>query len=225
MDQSPNHLATSQVSQATNFHEEEYSNYIDSSDIVVEYYKNTKVSGLEKYFLQIDNWLEKDFSQNETNNKPLVIQAEEGFGKKTLLVKWMEYHQENAQKPHPDITLLHFASNGGNNANFYFAIYRFLNKLRELLDIRQKVELLEEKLRVYFQYWLNVCSNSLTKQVLDDKQDTYDKIILVIEGTDKFIDQQTNSEALVSYWLPKFFPNRIRVIVTADQGSEALKYF
>lgn len=87
------------------------------------------------------------------------------------------------------------------------------------------MELLEEKLRVYFQYWLNVCSNSLTKQVLDDKQDTYDKIILVIEGIDKFIDQQTNSEALVSYWLPKFFPNRIRVIVTADQGSEALKYF
>ena len=27
------------------------------------------------------------------DNKPLVIQAEGGVGKKTLLVKWFEYHQ------------------------------------------------------------------------------------------------------------------------------------
>lgn len=62
----------------------------------------------------------------------------------------MEYHQEKSRNQFPDIILPHFASTGGNNANYYFAIYRMLNKLRELLDIKQKVELLEEKLRIYF---------------------------------------------------------------------------
>lgn len=32
------------------------------------------------------------------NNKPLIIEAEEGIGKKTLVVKWMEYHQANSKK-------------------------------------------------------------------------------------------------------------------------------
>lgn len=49
--------------------------------------------GLEKYFLHIEEWLKRDFSEIDiVQNTPLVLQAEEGVGKKTLLVKWMEYH-------------------------------------------------------------------------------------------------------------------------------------
>jgi hypothetical protein len=48
---------------------------------------------------------------------------------------------------------------GGNNSNYFYAIYRILVKLRELLNIGQKVELLEEKLRKYFAYWLDVCNS------------------------------------------------------------------
>jgi hypothetical protein len=39
---------------------------------------------------------------------------------------------------------------------YNFAIYRFLIKLREMLKINQKVELIEEKARNYFSYWLDV---------------------------------------------------------------------
>lgn len=53
----------------------------------------------------------------------------------------------------------------------------------------------------------------------------YNKVILLIEGIDHFIDYQTEMEAVVAFWLPKYFPDKIRVIVTADQGSEALNYF
>jgi hypothetical protein len=46
---------------------------------------------LERYFLQIEDWLKDETAENT----PLVIEADEGVGKKTLLVKWMEYHKQN----------------------------------------------------------------------------------------------------------------------------------
>ena len=39
----------------------------------------------------IEDWLKDE----KSDNTPLVIQADEGVGKKTLLVKWMEYHKQN----------------------------------------------------------------------------------------------------------------------------------
>lgn len=53
----------------------------------------------------------------------------------------------------------------------------------------------------------------------------YDKVILLIEGIDQFVDQETGLEAGVAFWLPKYFPERVRVICTADKDSEAFKYF
>lgn len=60
----------------------------------------------------------------------MVIVANEGVGKKTLLVKWMEFHQQNDNPKQPNIILPHFATTGGNNSNYFFAIYQFLIKLR-----------------------------------------------------------------------------------------------
>ena len=81
-----------------------------------------------------------DVSNEE--NKPLVIQADGGVGKKTLLVKWYEYHQSlKGTRKNNDLIILHFAPTGGNNSNYFYAIYRILIKLREELNIDQKVEL------------------------------------------------------------------------------------
>ncbi|EAS04845.2 Sm protein (macronuclear) [Tetrahymena thermophila SB210] len=206
------------------YSEQEYSNYIDSSDVVIQIYKNSSAVGLEKYFLKIEEWLDRPLNSQE-ENKPYVIEADEGVGKKTLLVKWMEYHETKKKKRYPDIILSHFASSGGNNANYFFAIYRILNKLREALDIQQKVELLEEKLRKYFSYWLNHCSDKLEKQLKYGEKVNYDKVIIIIEGIDQFIDQQYNKEANVAFWLPKFFPEHIKLIVTCDKSSQANSYF
>jgi hypothetical protein len=148
-------------------------------------------------------------------NRPLVINAEEGVGKKTLLVKWMEYHRKVTKSKFDDLIIAHFATTGGNNANFYYAIYKILTKLRDKFDIEQKVELLEEKLRIYFDYWLGVCNDKLKyttthhhrtssfphfrrRQIVNDSM-----IILIFEGIDAFHDLDTGEESLVSFWLPK----------------------
>lgn len=56
----------------------------------MEYYKNQSSYGLEKYYIEIENWLNKKLP--EDRNVPLVIEADEGIGKKTLIVKWINYH-------------------------------------------------------------------------------------------------------------------------------------
>lgn len=90
-----------------------------------------------------------------------MIEGDGGVGKKTLLVKWFEYHQSVKAKNTRDLTILHFATTGGNNSNYFYAIYRILIKLREELNIGQKVELHEEKIRKYFSYWLDVCNQRI----------------------------------------------------------------
>lgn len=90
----------------------------------------------------IEEWLNLDVPTEQ--NKPLVIQAEGGVGKKTLLVNWYEYHRSlKGIKKNNDLIILHFATTGGNNSNYFYALYRILIKLREELNIDQKVELHE----------------------------------------------------------------------------------
>jgi hypothetical protein len=98
--------------------------------------------------------------------------------------------------------------------------------LREALKINQTVDLLEEKIRKYFAYWLDICSSEIQKQqVIYCSQDIYSKIVIVIEGVDKFTDFETGKEANIAFWLPEFFPKNVKVICTVDENSESLEYF
>ena len=50
------------------------------------------------------------------------------------------------------------------------------------------------------------------------------KIIMIIEGLDKFVEHDSEEESIIKFWLPKFFPKRVKVIVTADKGSKSFAY-
>ncbi len=67
-----------------------------TSEMIIEYYNRRKTQDLENYFIQIEEWLNRDVSAHD--NKPLIIDTDVGVEKKTLLVKWMAYHQENTNK-------------------------------------------------------------------------------------------------------------------------------
>jgi hypothetical protein len=43
-----------------------------------------------------------------------------------------------------------------------------------------------------------------------------DKIIIIIEGVDKFIDLETGKEANIAFWLPEKFPKNIKVICSVS---------
>ena len=43
--------------------------------------------------------------------------------------------------------------------------------------------------------------------------------MIIIEGVDLFIDNETGREANIAFWLPEIFPKNVKVIVTASKGS------
>ena len=47
---------------------------------------------------------------------------------------------------------------------------------------------------------------------------------MIIEGLDKFVEHDSEEESIIKFWLPKFFPKRVKVIVTADKGSKSFAY-
>ncbi len=107
--------------------------------------------------------------QKAEDNKPLLIEAEDGFGKKALLVNWMNYHAEReattqvhySDKKFKDVVVPHFASVGGNSQNYFYSIYKILVKLRDIFNIKYKVELLEDKIRKYFPFWLDLFQSKI----------------------------------------------------------------
>jgi len=50
------------------------------------------------------------------------------------------------------------------------------------------------------------------------------QIILVIEGVEGFIDPETREESSLKFWLPRVFPSRVKVIISASPGSRSAKY-
>ena len=82
-----------------------------------------------------------------------------------------------------------------------------------------KVELLEEKIRKNFSYWLDLCSKKAEKSVVYDG-----KIIIILEGLEYFKDFETKRESNIKFWLPKFFPKNVRIIVTASKESKSIEY-
>lgn len=85
---------------------------------------------------------------------------------------------------------------------------------------------MEEKLRRYFAYWLELSNKELDQQIVKDAKIIYDKVILIFEGIDHFREQNDlYSEANVAFWLPRIFPKRIKVIVTAEGSSAAMTHF
>lgn len=49
-------------------------------------------------------------------------------------------------------------------------------------------------------------------------------IILVLEGIDNFHDEDSKNDSALKFWLPKFFPERIRVILTTNPKSKSKEY-
>ena len=91
--------------------------------------------------------------------------------------------------------------------------------MREIFNIKMKVELLEEKIRKNFSYWLDLCSKKADKSVVYDG-----KIIIVLEGLEYFKDFETQRESNIKFWLPKSFPKNVRIIVTASKDSKSFEH-
>ena len=56
---------------------------------------------------------------------------------------------------------MHFASAGSNDSNYFYSLYQLIIKLKESLKLKQNVDLLEENIRKFFSYWLDIASSEV----------------------------------------------------------------
>ncbi|CAD8114961.1 unnamed protein product [Paramecium primaurelia] len=170
--------------------------------------------GLEQFHFRIEEQFYK-----VKQNKVLLIHEKEGDDLQTMIAYWIQEHQQRNR----DLIIPYFVEH--ENQNHYYAIYYILTKLRAVFNITQKVELESEKLKQYFEYWLNLCSRELGNQLYSDCKVAYKRVyyivllrvIIVIQGIDKYY---SGGEVRVSSWLPKILPDNIKLIASARFGMK-----
>ncbi|CAD8192999.1 unnamed protein product [Paramecium octaurelia] len=190
------------------------------SDVILEKCLTMmRPEGLEQFHFRIEEQFYK-----VKQNKVLLIHEKEGDDLQTMIAYWIQEHQQRNR----DLIIPYIVEH--ENQNHYYAIYYILTKLRAVFNITQKVELESEKLKQYFEYWLNLCSRELGNQLYSDCKVAYKRVyhivllrvIIVIQGIDKFY---SGGEVRVSSWLPKILPDNIKLIASARFGSKAYEYY
>lgn len=136
----------------------------------------------EKQYLEVEDFIYSSIGKKE-DNKPLTLVFNNDKESRHFVTSYVSYHQKQNEEGCRNIIIPYFTSSEGAMSNYCQAIYNFIVKLRERLNINQKVELVEEKLRKYFPYQLEICHETIKQQVFEDV-----KIILIIEGVDRFRD-------------------------------------
>lgn len=105
---------------------------------MLDHYQSKKVwAGQEKHIHKINGWLEED------TQRPLVFKTEPGCGMKSILSQWEKgVRLSNHTKKEKILTIMHFASGGSNDSNYFYSLYQIITKLKEALKLKQNVDLL-----------------------------------------------------------------------------------
>ncbi|CAK67217.1 unnamed protein product (macronuclear) [Paramecium tetraurelia] len=129
--------------------------------------------GLEQFHFRIE---EQFYKVKVEQNKVVLIEEKEGDDLQTMIAYWIQEHQQRNNKERSNYSifcgarelesllchLLHFNQIKSNSNE---QIGRFQYPI--------KVELESEKLKQYFEYWLNLCSRELSNQLYSDCKITY----------------------------------------------------
>ncbi|CAD8095003.1 unnamed protein product [Paramecium primaurelia] len=180
-----------------------------SDQIVESCLKHPIPDGLDQFKFKIEEWLYK-----QKQNKALFICEEEGNDIQCLISYWMKGLNK-------DIVIPYFVEH--ENQNYQYAIFYVLSRLKTIFNISQKVEIEGEKLKQFFQYWLEFYSREIQNQVFSDSKCVYKRLILIFQGIDRFRDQ--NGEVRASYWLPRVLPENVKLIVTGKTESKAYEQY
>lgn len=193
-----------------------YTEHISISELQMNHYKTKKSFTTPSHFHKIETWLETPTLQNA----PLIIKTSKNQSQKTFLTNWIYHHLKNSQKTYKDVIIPNFVNYQTKQSSQFYIIYNTITKLREIFNIKRNVDNSEENLRMNFQYWLDLVNRKIMKNPYFDGD-----LIVVIEGAHLILDGDKGLENNLKFWLPKFFPERVRFIISLEQGSFNFEYF
>lgn len=149
--------------------------------------------GGEKYFQQIEEHLAQ-------KRMPLVLVGEAGIGKTALLANWgLHYRRE-----HTDVkVLMHFIGASTIAGDWAAMLRRIMGELQEQFDLQGEIPEDSDSLRETFSDWLFKASQK-------------GKIVLILDALNQLEDKQGAQELT---WLPREFPENVRVILSTLPGK------
>lgn len=93
-------------------------------------------------------------------------------------------------------------------------------KLKQIFNLDCQIPIKEQLLRKKFSQIMELANERLEKSVIFDQQ-----ILIIIENIECVKEDELDRESLIKYWLPKYFPNRFRTVITTNKNSSADDYF
>lgn len=130
---------------------------------------------------------------------PLVLTGESGCGKSALLAEWV--HRWRESNP-DDFVLQHYVGSTSHSADWQGVVRRIVGELKRAFDLEGDIPNDDNALRLALNEWAG--------KVAGRK-----RIVLVVDALDQLADE---GGALKLGWLPTFFPNNFRVVVSSLTG-------
>ena len=136
-----------------------------------------------------------------------------------MLTHWIQRHVKNNKKEYADVLVPNFVTYLSNDNSPNAIIYKIIIRIREIFNIRQRLELSEEKLRINFYYWLDLASRKMKNLKYFDGD-----LVIIIEGVNCITDQDKHTESSLKFWLPRVLPDRVKLILSISDESHNLEY-
>lgn len=148
----------------------------------------------DEYFRKLDDFV------NSEKIKPLVVFGSEGIGKSALLANWTKEYA----KKFKDVKIVsHYIGSSPTSSDYEEILRRLSSELRSLYSMEDIDPNSDKSREEIFQ--------DILQRINKDE-----RLILIIDGLDKL---EKRKNALDLDWIPEFFPNHIRVILSTSYGQ------
>lgn len=133
-------------------------------------------------------------------SNPLVLAGESGCGKSALLAEWVGRWKESNPD---DFVIQHYVGSTSDSADWQGVVRRIVGELKRAFDLEDDLPNDDEALRLALSGWAG--------KVAGRK-----RIVLIVDALNQLADGEG---ALELGWLPTFFPNNFRVVVSSLSGK------
>jgi nephrocystin-3 len=148
--------------------------------------------GRDEYFRKLDHYADDP-------NLPLVISGESGSGKSALVANWIDrYRNRNPET----FIIQHYLGSSPQSADHIMIIKRIMQEIRRRYSLPDELPAGPDELKKVFPHWLAMAAQK-------------GKMILILDGLNQLED---TDNALELYWLPRSFPDAIRVVISTLPG-------
>ncbi len=158
------------------------------------------------YLKRLNEFADSPTREVASSDNALVIYAESGSGKSSLVAYWAEQYRRR----HPDVHIVEHYVGIGAGATDHFAVMRHvMEEIRVRFHRDEEVPTTPQEIERAFETWLGYTSVP-PLGTSDRPNGGVETLILIIDGIN-----QLSGEALALGWVPMRLPGSVRLVITS----------